>query len=44
VTNTTTRRRLARRRRPTLLRVLEQLSDDQVLLCSCDERHLACAG
>lgn len=37
-------RRRTRRRRTSLFRALERLSDDQVLLCRCDEKHLACAG
>lgn len=36
--------RKCRRRRMSFFRMLERLSDDQVLLCSCAERSPARAG
>jgi hypothetical protein len=45
MTSTTTpRRRAQRRRRPGLFQMLEQLSDDQVLLCPCGEHATSCGG
>lgn len=37
-------RRRGRRRRLGILRTLERLSDDQVLLCSCTEHAATCGG
>jgi hypothetical protein len=39
-----TLRRRTRRRRLGILRTLERLSDDQVLLCSCSDHHSSTCG